>query len=256
MEWPRAWVPEDEFRAYVAERTAEGPPAEERDLSALFLACACVRGVPEAIGAFEKEYVGEIRRAGERARLTGDGVTELTQVLRQELLVGRDGGRPKLAEYGGRGDLRGWLRVTAMRAALKVKKRSQHDAAAPAHQGNESLFAEMRSAGDDPELSYMKALYGDAFRAAFGLAAQSLDPRDRNLLRQHFVEGKTIDNLGTLYGVHRATAARWIQGAREKLLSATRREFAHRAQVSPRECESVLRLVQSRFDVTLRRLLS
>jgi RNA polymerase sigma-70 factor (ECF subfamily) len=142
-----------------------------------------------------------------------------------------------------------------MRAALKVKKRAQHDAASPAG-GNESLLLEMRSAGDDPELSYMKALYGDAFRAAFRLAAGSLDPRDRNLLRQHFVEGMTIDELGTVYGVHRATTARWIQGAREKLLAATRKEFAHRAQVSPRECESVLRLVQSRFDVTLRRLLS
>jgi RNA polymerase sigma-70 factor (ECF subfamily) len=252
--WPSAWVPEEDFRAYVAERTAEGPPAHERDLDALYLACACVRGVPDAIKAFETSYVVEIRRAGERARLTADGVNELAQVLRQELLVGREGGRPKLAEYGGRGDLRGWLKVTAMRAALKVKKRSQHDAAAPA--GNESMLLELRSAGDDPELSYMKALYGDAFRAAFRTAAGSLDPRDKNLLRQHFVEGRTIDELGTLYGVHRATAARWIQGAREKLLAATRREFAHRAQVSPRECESVLRLVQSKFDVTLRRLLS
>jgi RNA polymerase sigma-70 factor (ECF subfamily) len=245
-------VPEEDFRAYVAERTAEGPAADERDLDALFLACACVRGVPDAIRAFEASYVVEIRRAGERARLTPDGVNELTQILRQDLLVGRDGGRPKLAEYGGRGDLRGWLKVTAMRAALKVKKRSQRDVAAPA---NESMLLEMGSTGDDPELSYMKALYGDAFRAAFRVAAGGLDPRDRNLLRQHFVEGRTIDELGTLYGVHRATTARWIQGAREKLLVATRREFANRAQVTPRECESVLRLVQSRFDVTLRRLL-
>jgi RNA polymerase sigma-70 factor (ECF subfamily) len=252
VEWPSAWVPEEDFRAYVAERTGEGPPPEERDLDALFLACACVRGVPDAIRAFEASYVVEIRRAGERARLTPDGVTELTQILRQDLLVGRDGGRPKLAEYGGRGDLRGWLKVTAMRAALKVKKRSQRDVAAPA---NESMLLEMGSTGDDPELSYMKALYGDAFRAAFRVAAGALDPRDRNLLRQHFVEARTIDELGTLYGVHRATAARWIQGAREKLLAATRREFASRAHVTPRECESVLRLVQSRFDVTLRRLL-
>ena len=175
------------------------------------------------------------------------------QVLRNELLVGREGRRPKLAEYGGRGDLKGWLRVTAMRAALKVKKKGQRDAAAP---NNDSVLLEMRSTGDDPELSYMKALYGDAFRAAFRVAAGSLEARDRDLLRQHFVEGRNIDELGTLYGVHRATAARSIQAAREKLLSATRREFASRAQVSPRECESVLRLVQSKFDVTLRRLLS
>jgi len=252
LPWPRGWVPEEDFRSYVAERTSEGASEGERDLEALFLACACVRGVTDAILAFEQEYVVEIRRAGGRARLTPDGIGELTQILRQELLVGREGKRPKLAEYVGRGDLRGWLRVTAMRAALKMKARASAQPAAPS---NEALL-EIRSSGDDPELLYMKELYGDAFRTAFRAAAGHLEPRDKNILRQHFVEGMTIDDLGGIYGVHRATAARWVQSAREKLLAATRREFASRAHVSPRECESVLRLVQSRFDVTLRRLLA
>jgi RNA polymerase sigma-70 factor (ECF subfamily) len=202
------------------------------------------------VQAFETDYVPEIRRAGERARLSSDGVTELTQALRLELLVGRDGRRPKLAEYGGRGDLRGWLRVTAMRAALKIHRAQRKPPS------DESGLLERKSSGDDPELGYMKALYGDAFRRAFHAAAATLDARDKAVLRQCFVEGKTIDDIGALHGVHRATAARWIQSARESLLLATRRQFAQEAKVGPRECESVLRLVQSRFDITLRRLLT
>jgi RNA polymerase sigma-70 factor (ECF subfamily) len=114
---------------------------------------------------------------------------------------------------------------------------------------------EVASSRDDPELSYMKELYRESFRAAFRAALDGLGAREKNLLRQHFVDGLGIDALGRMYGVHRATAARWVQSAREALLAATRREFAARTRVSKRECDSLLRLVQSRFDVTLRRLI-
>jgi RNA polymerase sigma-70 factor (ECF subfamily) len=248
--WPRDWVPEDAFRAYVAERAGEDGAKAERDVDALYLTCACVRGVPAAVRAFEKEYVGEIQRAGERMRLSADAAAELTQILRQELLVGRDGGRPKLAEYAGRGDLRGWLRVTATRAALKVIRRQGK------FKDDDSALLEARSADDDPELSYMKALYRDAFRAAFRDAVAALDARDRNILRQHFVEGMTIDDLGAFYRVHRATTARWLAAAREHLLAETRKGFLRHARVSPRECDSVLRMVQSRLEASLWRLLS
>ena len=101
----------------------------------------------------------------------------------------------------------------------------------------------------------MKAFYRDAFRASFRAAALTLEPRDRRVLHQHTVEGLTVDQLGEAHGVHRATAARWVQTAREKLVATVRREFARRVNVSPRELASVLRLVESRLDVTMRRLL-
>ena len=101
----------------------------------------------------------------------------------------------------------------------------------------------------------MKELYRRAFREAFTAAMGTLDAREKNLLRQHFVDGLTIDEIGPLYEVHRATAARWVSRARERLLDETRREFMKRAKVGPKECESVLRLVRSRLDVTLAHLL-
>ena len=246
--WPPGWVATDAFLVWVAERSEDGA---ERDLAALYLACACVRGVSAAIHAFEAEYMGEVRRAVERTRLAPDMVDELTQTLRTELLVGREGARPKLAEYGGKGDLRGWLRVTATRAAIKVSKRLGKQAAA---EGDGLL--EQRSSGSDPDLLYLKASYGKAFREAFLGALEALDARDRNILRQHFLDGMTIDDLGAAYQVHRATAARWIQAAREELLKGTRQAFQKLAALRPDECDSVLRLVESRLDVTLRRLLS
>jgi RNA polymerase sigma-70 factor (ECF subfamily) len=115
---------------------------------------------------------------------------------------------------------------------------------------------EARATDDDPELSYMKAFYRQAFRAAFRAAAETLEVRERTILHQHTIDGLTIDELGAAHGVHRATAARWLQAAREKLVAAVRVEFARRVKVSPRELASVLRLVESRLEVTMRRLLA
>jgi RNA polymerase sigma-70 factor (ECF subfamily) len=209
-----------------------------------------VRGVPAAIEAFESGYVAEMSRALQRLRLSGDEVTELTQVLRQELLVGQPGAAPTLASYSGRGSLGAWVRVTATRKGLKTFRR-----AAAADGGEDELLAK-EAPGDDPELAYLRSLYGDAFRAAFLAAMTGLESRDKNLLRQHFLDGLTIDDLAALHQVHRATAARWIGRARDELLASTRREFARQTNVTPVECESVLRLLQSRLDVTWRRLLA
>ncbi len=247
--WPSGWVPDAEFLVYLSER--RGAAADERDVSSLYLACACVRGVPDAIRAFEAEYVVEITQAARRKRLSPDATIELTQTLREALIVGREGKRPTLEAYAGKGDLKAWLRVTASRAAIKV---SQSTAKA-AISNDESILA-LRSAGGDPDLLYLRAAYATPFREAFTGALEGLSAKDRNLLRQHFLEAMTIDDLGALYKVHRATAARWVEAARERLLDATQKTFAEKADLRPDECDSVMRIARSRLDVTLRRLLA
>jgi RNA polymerase sigma-70 factor (ECF subfamily) len=115
---------------------------------------------------------------------------------------------------------------------------------------------EARAPDDDPELAYMKATYRAAFKAAFQEALESLQGRERTLLKQQIVDGLGIDELGALYDVHRATAARWVAAAREKLLVRTRRTFMLRARISSDECESIMRMVRSQLDVSLHRRLA
>ena len=247
--WPHVRVSPEELRAYVTARLGADVPSPEI-AAALCLACACVRGDPPALRAFDERYAGEITRAVAKLRLPDAEVADVVQSLRQLLLVGTREAPPRLAEYAGRGDLSGWLRVTATRAALKRLRGRK-----PELDADDALLA-ARAPGDDPELSYMKHLYRQAFRDAFGAALGTMDPREKVMLRQHFVDGLTIDELGPLYGVHRATAARWITAAKATLMERTRREFMSRARLSPREMASVMRLVQSRLEVTLARLLS
>ena len=103
----------------------------------------------------------------------------------------------------------------------------------------------------DPEASYLKQRYREAFRAAFELAAKSLSSEERNILRFRLQEGLQVDQIAALYGVHRVTMARRIRAIRDALLRRTRENLAACVGAQNDDVSSILRLVGSRLDVTL-----
>ena len=105
------------------------------------------------------------------------------------------------------------------------------------------------------ELDFLKREYRAEFRIAFAEAMTELSAKERNLLRYHFVQTLTIDQIGAIYRVHRVTAFRWLRSARQALVSATRRRVAKRLDVQPAEVDSILRLVQSQLELSVERVL-
>jgi RNA polymerase sigma-70 factor (ECF subfamily) len=108
------------------------------------------------------------------------------------------------------------------------------------------------SPGDDLELDFLKRKYGAEFKAALAEAFGSLTPRDRNLLRQFFGQGLTVDEMAPLYRVHRATVARWIAKSRDTLVQRTRDALVQRLNAPASEVASLLRLIRSELDASLR----
>jgi RNA polymerase sigma-70 factor, ECF subfamily len=245
--WPGLSVPLDYFVQYLAQRV-EGPLASVRAAD-LYLACGCVRGDTRAIALFDARYIGDIDPALSRLNLRPGQSDEVKQVLREQLLVAR-GGPPKIAEYTGRGDLRSWVRVSAVRAALKLGRKGKRELLS-----EDNAMLEARSTEHDPELQHIKAVYRSAFKTAFTQALDSLSDRDKTLLKQNVVDGLSIDEIGALYRVHRATAARWVVKVKDTLLTRTRQLFMQQVQVDKSECESIMRLVESQLDLSLRRRL-
>jgi RNA polymerase sigma-70 factor, ECF subfamily len=249
-EWPTVDVTAPEFAAYVRERRADGgddargaDPARGSDL---YLACACARGDEAALAAFEASFIPEIDAAARR--VGGPSADELRQILRHRLFVAEPGSAPKITEYTGRGALRVWVRIAAMRTALNHAIR---DAREVALEGD--ALAVLVGGGDDPELTYMKRVYTDAFKTAFKDAFAALGSRERNLLRYAFGKGLTVDAIGSLYGVHRATAARWVAQAHARLIEKLRAAMASR--VGQKDLASVLCLLEGRLQITLDRYL-
>jgi RNA polymerase sigma-70 factor (ECF subfamily) len=99
------------------------------------------------------------------------------------------------------------------------------------------------------------ARYGPAFKRAFQTALAELEPRERMLLRFQYVDGLTVDQMGALYRVHRATAARWVAQAREKLGEQTRRHLVRELGTHEGGLTSILEIVQGHVDVSLVRVL-
>ena len=147
---------------------------------------------------------------------------EVKQLVRHRLFVGPPGGAPKILEYAGRGRLRTWVRVAATRIALNLVESNGRERPL-----DNDAIAHLIGAGEDPELGYLKRRYAAEFRAAFGEAFNALETRDRNLLRYAFGEGLSVDAVGALYGVHRATAARWITKAHGSLVDQMQQSDAH-----------------------------
>jgi RNA polymerase sigma-70 factor (ECF subfamily) len=248
--WTHVNVGDERFAAFLGARAAPGD-LEAARAPDLWAACACGTGDGRAIGEVEARYFPDVDAALGKMGLSADRIGEVKQGLRRVLFVGDPdaGVAPRITEYRGTGDLRAWLRVTAMRAALKLLRKENREAP------TDDALLEVRAHEDDPELAYMKAAYRASFKTAFQEALESLLPRERTLLKQQIVDGLGIDELGALYQVHRATAARWVQSAREKLLTRTRRTFMLNARISSDECESIMRLVRSQLDMSLHRRL-
>jgi RNA polymerase sigma-70 factor (ECF subfamily) len=233
------------FRTWVTER--EGPSALAGDL---YLAYACSLGDPAAIGAFETGYLREVDHAAAKLRVSPAVADEARQVVRDLLFVGREDRPPAIASYAGKGDLRGWTRVVAMRELLKLRARDAKEVPI----GDDALLDAL-SPADDPELEILRAQYREVFARCFRDALARLPAKDRALLRHLLIDGFSLDVIGTMYSVHRATAARWVASARQDLLDGTKAQLAKELALSSDEVDSVIRVVRSRLDLSVERLL-
>jgi RNA polymerase sigma-70 factor (ECF subfamily) len=213
----------------------------QRHVDDLYLAWACLVGSAAALALLERDTLPRVCRA---LRSFGDP-DEIVQMLREQMIARRG-----LAAYDGRAPPHTWLRVCATRIASRERARGQRAVSL-----DDAALDQLAPGVPDPELAYFKRHYGDAFRTAFADAVASLEARDRNLLRLAILDGLGIDQLAAIFHVHRATAARQLKQARGDLVAATRDRMCRTLALSPSELDSVLRMIHSLTDVSLKQLL-
>jgi RNA polymerase sigma-70 factor (ECF subfamily) len=109
--------------------------------------------------------------------------------------------------------------------------------------------------GQDADLLVIKSRYLPAIQVALENGLRTLSARDKAILRFHFIDGMTIDALGAVYRVHRATAARWLVDIRKRLFESVRQQLAIDLRTTPSEFWSLLNAVGSDLQVSLTRLL-
>lgn len=206
----------------------------------LALATKVAAGDADAIREFVQTYEPVIQRVVHGVRGADPNAADISQQVMARLIAQR-----AIEGYQGRSSLAVWLRVIAVREAVLMVRRNPHVAA------DDDQIAAILTPEHDPELAYMKRHYRDVFKAAFRDAIGALDREHRTLLRQSVVDGLGIDKLAALYKIHRATAARRLDAAREALTETTRRLLGERLRVDAGELDSILRLIESHLEITL-----
>src|ERR1043166_3670263 len=195
--FPMIDVPADVYAAYLRERIpaamAESEALHQMYTADLYIACACARGDANAVAVFEDHCVRRLDGVLARMGFDADTSAEVKQDIRSRLFVG-DGRCAEIVKYAGRGDLRGWVRVMAIRRAMRRKLGARRETAS-----EDSELLQRIVAPGDPELDYARRVYQEAFQRAFASAVRALPDRERTLLRQHHLDGLTIEQLGCLY---------------------------------------------------------
>jgi RNA polymerase sigma-70 factor (ECF subfamily) len=260
--WPALTVDGKALAVFVARQLEPDVDADDAldglRAADLFLACACACGDADAIGAFDRAYMREVDIALARMRIGPPRSSDVKQLVRQRLFVATApvvvagvSFHGKIAEYAGRGDLRRWVRSVAVRTCLNELRKGKHEVLTD----DDQLIAQHTVGGDDPEMAYMKKTYAGEFKLAFAESLVARGPRDQTLLRYHHVDGLNIDEIGAIYRVHRVTAFRWLEKAKEQLVARTLELLRTKLKITSRELDSVLRMIRSQIHLSLVRQL-
>jgi RNA polymerase sigma-70 factor (ECF subfamily) len=247
--WPMLEVDAVSFDRYLAQRAPVAgrlpPVAHAGDL---LLAFACATGVPGAVATFRATFDGVLARVLARRRASASDAADIKQTVYERLLVAAPGAAPRIAEYRGDGPLRSWVSTSVATTLLMMQR------AAGRRRERSNAAAEVAAVAQaDPEILHLKRRYRVHIEAAVVRALGRLGQRERTLLNLHLSEGLTIDHLGAMYRVNRATAARWLSAARDALVDHARGEIRSDLRVSESECDSLVALVRSDLDVSIAR---
>jgi RNA polymerase sigma-70 factor len=253
-QWPGVELSTALFVRHLAERLPEVPPEssletllEQLSLSELYLACACLHGIPEAITAFERHYLVKLPGLLGYLRQPAATIDDVCQLARVKILVHTPEGPPRINDYTGRGALMSWVRVTAVRTALKLSSTEK-----PASDESVAEVLEVLPAPEaSAELDLIKQRHRAEFRQALREAFAALSAEDRHLLRLYFADRLSTSELGVLFRVNQSTVSRWLKSARQAVYEETRHRLQARLRLSAREFQSFLAVLDSQLNLSM-----
>lgn len=225
--WPQLKVSQPELDAFLAAREPTDPaPAAD-----LYLVCACVLGHPDALATLERSVLALVPGWVSRIDATADFGDDVAHSVRALMLTGAS---PRLGTYSGKGSLEAWVRVAAVRQALKQKAGQ----AKPA----DAAGSAPKDAGEVPRADV---------EAAMEAVLAALDVEERAWLKLSYLDGVSLERAASLVGVPSATVARRIAALEGHVLASLRERLQHQLRLPRAEVESLLRVVRGQLEISL-----
>ncbi|MGZ6133850.1 MAG: sigma-70 family RNA polymerase sigma factor [Myxococcaceae bacterium] len=253
--WPRLGVDPRRFVAHLAGRLGEAEDLsralEQLHLPDLYLAFGCAERDDAAVRALDK-VLNTVAGAIRSVDASPNFVDEILQRLRTRVLVSEEGRSPRILDYAGRGSLENWLRAGALRLALNARRDARRG---PEPLPEVSLW-EPVAPTVDRTLEILRGKYAAEFGRALREAFASLDAQEKNVLRLHFQEGLSLNQIGAMYQVNKSTISRRMARARDLLLERTRSRLVDTLSLPPSELQSLLEELGPRLDLSLSSVLA
>jgi RNA polymerase sigma-70 factor (ECF subfamily) len=228
----------------IARLPAESPDEAAAELrgTELFLVYACLCGDAEAWRTFDRNYLAKVPDYVARVDRSPAFADEVRQRIAEKLATTTEG-PGRLAQYSGRGPLHSWIRIASLREAHTVARRRKVSVDAD--------DVPLRAPDLDPELALLKQRSITVFRKAFQEVIAGLSEDDRTLLRLHYLDGLTIEQVGKASRVSRASAARLLAQTRERIVKRVERALRDDLGANAPGARSLLALVRSQLDLSI-----
>jgi RNA polymerase sigma-70 factor (ECF subfamily) len=214
----------------------------------LYLALGCGVSDPAALRILKHNYLPSI---DEHLARSGFDAASRADAIQQVMLDVCAGPSPRILTYAGRASLGTWLQVSAFRLAIQLSAKT----AKAKHQQQDDYLLQLVDCRKSPEAELLVGDTQAMFQQALDRAMDRTSERDRTLLRLCFRDGLSIDEIGTLYSVHRATAARWLVQIRKRLLEDVKTQLRQVAAFDESEFESLAAIVRSQLHISVSRVL-
>lgn len=241
--WPAFSCDAKEFVHYLATKFSPQVDISEQlsnyYIEDLYLAYGCVCHQPSALQEFQRVY---------SPRHPSNEEEEVWQLVCIKLFV-----EPtfKISEYNASGPLSKWLKIVSFRTKIDWNRNQSRHKQTDDHAISVAAY---QALGHDPELAYLKKSSQHDFVDVMKQALDLLTDKERELLKQHWLCGFSLEQIAALHSVHRATAARWLERGRNRWLSIIR-ELLIRRLGSPERVSSLWPLICSQFSVRMSQLM-
>jgi RNA polymerase sigma-70 factor len=246
--FPTVRVPLEVFESRIneilsAEVTLAGNNAKAEVFSKLhhedlYLAIACADNDRIAWEYFADDYVPLLRRFAAQACSNPGDAEDLAQEITAKLMKDKE----RLGGYNGRGSLAGWLRVAASHAAIDRFRRTNRMSSLEELEQKGIAIAPLNPESADPA-EQIDSRWGVAIGDILQEILRALPSRDRLLLGLYYLQNTSLKDIGRKFGIHEATASRWLEHMRRDIRKQVERELHRKHRLTSSEIQSLWKWV-------------
>jgi len=204
----------------------------------LFLAIACSYEDRVAWEYFADDFLPIIRQFASQACGNSGESEDLAQEIAAKLIREKH----RLAGYNGKGSLAGWLRVAVSHAAIDRFRRMRKQVSLDELQEKGVPPPQDNPGGRDEEEN-LDARWGPVVSRVANEIISRLSARDRMLLGLYYLRDVPLKTIGRQFGIHEATASRWLEKLRRDIRRQVERELRKKHGLRVSEIRSLWRWI-------------